>query len=397
LDASPTGEAEIHGASDPPGAPDGPDFPALRALFPVTRTYAYFNVAANAPLATPVVAAMDGYLKDLAAHGSRHYRDWFATAARTRERAARLLGAESAEIALVRNTSDGISIVANGLALREGDSVVAVHGDFPANVHPWLRLREERVEVRLVRPDERGRITPQQLVAACDGSTKLIAVSWVHYLNGFRIDLDLLAELAARRGILLCVDAIQGLGALELDVRRTPIDFLAADGHKSLLGPEGLGIFYVRKDRLDRLRPTVVSWMSMKDPFDAERYRGELKPDATRFEFGSTNTAGIYGLAAALELLLETGVPAIERHVKALANRLDDGLRGTGYRVRSPRAGRERSGIVAFEPRSGSPGAVAARLLEAGVQVTVRGGAVRAAMHLYNDESDVERLLAALA
>lgn len=371
-------------------------WPHLRALFPVTERCAYFNVAANAPIPTPVEQAIVGYLRDLADHGSAHYREWFATSKRARERAARLIGARADEIALVRNTSDGIATVAAGLEWRRGDNVVLVHGDFPANVYPWLKLREGGVEVRLVRPDDHRRFRPEQLLAACDERTKVIAVSFVGFASGFRCDLAAIAEMARPRGILLVVDAIQGLGALTLDVERDGIDFLAADGHKWLLTPEGIGIFYVRRDRLDRLRPPIVSWLSVKDPFDTEHYRGEMHDDARRFEFATPNTAGIYALDAALDLLLEATIPAIERRILDLTDRLVDGLRHRRCKVLSPRADRERSGIVSFDKPGVNPRDLESRLMEAGVQVALRGGAVRAAAHFYNDERDVERLLDAL-
>jgi cysteine desulfurase / selenocysteine lyase len=362
----------------------------------VTEHAAYFNCAANAPLPIPVLRAIDRYTADLANHGSAHYLEWFATARRARERAARLIGATHGEIALVRNTSDGLSIVAQGLEWRRGDSVVVVHGDFPANIYPWLKLREGGVEVRFVRPDERHRIHPEQLLAACDASTKVIAVSFVGFASGFRMDLATLAAMAKPRGILLCVDAIQGLGALSLDVERDGIDFLSADGHKWLLTPEGIGVFYVRRALLERLHPPLVSWLSMKDPFDTEHYRGEFHDDARRFEFATPNTAGIYALDAALELLLDIGIDAIEPRVIGLTNRLVDGLRHRGCRVLSPRGEHERSGIVLFDRGDMDPRQLNARLLAAGVHTALRGGAVRASAHFYNDDSDVERLLDAL-
>lgn len=365
-------------------------------MFPVTERYAYFNVAANAPIPVPVERAIAGYHRDLADHGSANYLQWFATARRARERAANLIGAAPTEIALVRNTSDGLSTIANGLEWRRGDNVVLVHGDFPANVYPWLKLREGGVEVRLVRPDDHHRIRPEQLIAACDTRTRVVAVSFVGFASGFRLDLRALAEMTRPRGILLAVDAIQGLGALSLDVARDGIDFLAADGHKWLLTPEGIGIFYVRRDLLERIRPPIVSWLSVKDPFDTEHYRGELHDDARRFEFATPNTAGIYALDAALGLLAEISIDAIERRVIDLTDDLVEGLRRRHCRVHSPRAENEKSGIVSFTKDGVSPRALNERLFAAGVSTALRGGGVRAAAHFYNDRNDVERLLDAL-
>ena len=367
-----------------------------RALFPVTERYAYFNAAANAPLATPVVEAMTGYADDLARHGSAHYRDWFAAADETRALAAALLGARESEIAFVRNTSEGINIVANGLGLGAGDSVVLVHGDFPANVHPWLRLRDDGVDVRVVRPDDWNRVTPEQLLLACDETTRVVSASFVSFSNGFRLDCHRLAELLHSRDILLFVDAIQGLGCLPLDVSTTPIDFLSADAHKWLLAPEGIGIFFVRANLLDRLRMTYVSWLSMKDPFDNVHYRGDLHDDSRRFEFATPNTCGVYALRAALRIVLGVGVAEIERHVGALTRRLCDGLAARGYRIRSPRSNGEASAIVAFDHHRHDVREIDRALLDADVQVARRAGMIRVAAHVYNDAGDVDRLLDAL-
>lgn len=367
-----------------------------RALFPVTRRYAYFNTAANAPLATPVVAAMEHYIHDLSEHGSVHYREWFAAFAETRELAARLLGARGSEVAFVRNTSEGINIVANGLALGAGDSVVLVHGDFPANVHPWLRLRDSGVDVRVVRPDDWNRVTPEQLLCACDESTRIVSASFVSFSNGFQLPLAQLAEVLHSRGILLFIDAIQGLGCLPLDVAATQVDFLAADAHKWLLAPEGIGLFYVRSDLLDRLRMTYVSWLSMKDPFDNVHYRGDLHDDARRFEFATPNTAGVYALRAALRLLLGIGIDAIAEHVLRLTDQICDGLIERGYALASPRGPGEKSGIVAFQHHRHGLDQLRDQLEARDVVIAKRAGMIRVAAHLFNDASDVARLLDAL-
>jgi len=373
-----------------------PQLAAARRHFPVTERYAYFNVAAVAPLANPVADAMIDYVNDLRTHGAVHYLDWFAVFREARVLSAKLLGASPGEVAFVRNTSEGINIVSNGLGLGSGDSVVIVHGDFPANVHPWLRLRDQGVDIRVVRPDEWNRVTPEQLLLACDETTRLVSTSFVSFVNGYRLDIAALARRLHARGILLFVDAIQGVGCLPLDVRETGIDFLAADSHKWMLGPEGIGLFYIRADLLDRIRPPFVSWLSMKDPFDITHYRGDLHDDARRFEFATPNTGGIHALKAALELLLEVGIDQIEAHVLSLTDALCEGLRARRMTLRTPRGGLERSGIVGFEHRTLTPDTVVKHLEEAGVITAARAGVVRVAAHLYNDESDIQRLLDAL-
>ncbi len=367
-----------------------------RKLFPVTNDYAYFNVAATAPMSIPVQEAIVRFTDEVRDHGSAFFPRWIETFQETRAEAAAFIGAAPDEVAFAHNTSEGMNIVANGLDLGPGDSIVLVDGDFPANVYPWLRLRQEGVEVRFVAPQELGRVSPQQIAAACDASTRLVAVSFVSFATGFRLDVRRLGELLRARGILFFLDAIQGLGALPLDVVRDQVDFLAADGHKWLLAPEGIGLFFVRRDLLERLTPTFVSWLSMQEPFEFESYRGQLAAGARRFEYGTPNTIGLHALRAALALIRSVGVEEIERHVLRLTDLLAAGLRERGCRVHSPRAAGEKSGIVAFDLPGTDLAAVHARLSERRVQTARRGGCIRAAAHVYNDESDIARLLDAL-
>lgn len=369
---------------------------AVRDSFPITLESAYFNVAATAPLCAPVVQAIERYTDGVAREGAGRYTEWCSVANATRELAARLLAVEMDEIALIRNTSEGMNIVANGLRLGPGDSVLLVHGDFPANVHPWLRCREDGAEVRFVRPDRMNRIDPEQIVSACDDTTRIVSVSWVSFSNGFRMDLAGLGRALRQRGILLFVDAIQGLGVLPVRNLREHADFVSADAHKWLLAPEGIGLFWVRREVLERLEMTFVSWLSMENPFENDRYEGPLLPDARRFEYATPNTIGIHALHAALKLILDVGLEAIEQHALRLTDRLAQGLEQRGYLVTSPRGEAERSGIIAFQKDGTSSRELCAILRDRGVVTAHRAGGVRASAHLYNDDADVDRLLEAL-
>lgn len=369
---------------------------AARSLFPVTRTYAYFNVAANAPLAEPVRDALIAFAEDTANHGAVHWASWFETARRTRSSAAQWLGVALDELALVHSTSEGINVVAQGLEWRPGDNVVVVRGDFPANVHPWMNLRRDGVEVRFVEPATVGEVSPEAVLARCDGSTRLVSVSAVSFVTGFRADVRTLGAALRARGVLMFVDAIQALGHMPLSPYDDNIDFLAADGHKWMLGPEGVGLFFVRKALLSRLRPRFVSWLSVQDPYECQRYDSPLRDDARRFEYATHNTAGIHAFEAALNLVRAVGVDAIAPHVLGLARRLADGLDARGYRVVSPRDDARRSGIVAFTRDDVDQADVERGLLARGIVIARRCGYMRAACHLYNDASDVDRLLDAL-
>ena len=235
-----------------------------------------------------------------------------------------------------------------------------------------------------------------RLASACDQRTRIVSVSWVTYSSGWRHDLDRLAEIVHDRGALLFLDAIQGLGVFPLDVKQTPIDFLAADGHKWLLGPEGAGIFFTRREHLDLLRPLGVGWNSVVHDHDFARIELILKDTAQRYEGGSPNTAGFIGLGASLELLSRFGFEAIARRVLEITDLACDRLGQIGAVIHSDRRDACKSGIVAFELPGRDPQALRQKCLQQDVVLSCRAGRLRISMHAYNDDSDVDRLIEAL-
>ena len=243
---------------------------SYRRLFPVTRRWIYFNHAATAPYSILTARAMERYIQDLEQEGGRSYEKWEGVREEVRLRAAALLRCRPDEVALVANTSEGANIVARGLGFEAGDNVVIPEREFPANVYPWLNLERRGVEVRRV-PLREGRIDLDLFLDRVDGRTRLAALSSVAYHNGFRVDLERLGSGLAARGVPLYVDAIQSLGVFPMDVHRCRVSFLAADGHKWLLGPEGAGIFFCARDRLASLDPPFASWMSVEEPGDFDR------------------------------------------------------------------------------------------------------------------------------
>ena len=279
------------------------DWQDLRHEFPVTENFAFLNHAAVAPIPTRSAEAMRALIADSNEHGDFNEPKWQQQVERVRGLAATLMGARAEEIAFVKNTTEGLCHVANGLRWNAGDNVVITNVEFPANVYPWLNLERRGVEVRWVK-EEAGRIPFESLQAAINAKTRLVSISFVEYLSGFRNDLARIGGLCAERGVLFCVDAIQGLGAMPLDVRDAGIHFLSADGHKWLLSPEGAGLFFCDRDALDRLDVSEAGWMAVNDRSNYMAYDFTLRPDATRFECGSLNTLGIHGLGASIELLL---------------------------------------------------------------------------------------------
>lgn len=365
-----------------------------RHLFPVTEHYAYLNHAACSPLPAPGTAALAKYWAHQSTEGVLSEPQYHPVIDRAREKMARLIGADLAEIGWVQNTSSALNMVANGLEWERGDNVVTVQGEFPANVYPWLGLERLGVETRLV-PQRDHRVLVDDIAAAMDERTRMLAISFVEFATGFRNNLYKLGQLCEERGVLFTVDGIQGLGALQLDVHAAGIHFLGAGAHKWLMGPQGVGVFYVRRDVLARLRPLTANWYSVVNRDDYLVY-GQPWVDAnSRIEGSTNNLSGLVAFDAVLAMLLETGPARIESRVLHLTAYLVEGLRSRGYEVVSPQLPGERSGVVCFRPK-GDPLQLLARAQAEQIVVAVRVGVVRVSPHFYNTEEEIDRLLSLL-
>ena len=373
------------------------DLAQARALFPIVGKRRYLNNAGVAPTSVPVREAVCAWVDDVMAHGLGHESGWEERAERTRAAAARLLDVGPDEIAFVRNTSHGLALVAEGLDWRPGDEVcVCTEVEYPSNVYPWLHLADRGVKVREVRA-VRGGVTAEAVADAMSPRTRLVSASAVQYATGHRTDLDALGRLCAERGALLCVDGIQQVGAAALHPKRAGVHFLSADSHKWMLGLSGIGILFVDRAVQARLRPMLVGWKSTTGAFDFDRAVFDLRRDAAVLEEGSPAYALVYGLGAALELLLEVGLPRVEAHIAALVGRLEAAARDAGFEV-GPAAA-ERAGILTLAPPGAPAGGaerLAARCAAAGIDVSVRRGRLRVSPHLYNDERDIDALMAAI-
>jgi selenocysteine lyase/cysteine desulfurase len=258
-----------------------------------------------------------------------------------------------------------------------------------------MNLADRGVSVRLVRSRE-GRIWPEDLIEVMDQTTRVLAISYVEFASGFRNDLNRLVEICGARQVALFVDAIQGLGPLEVDVRKTPVDFLAADGHKWLLGPEGAGLLYVRGDWIDRLRPLNVGWHSVVGSYNAPEIDFRLKPNAQRWEGGSFNMAGLQALGASLSLIEELGPAAVSRRILERAEAVCEGALQAGWRVVGSNRPGDRAGIVAIEHDLVSAEHAARQMREQGIVVSARRGKLRISPHVYNNQDDLGRLQEAL-
>lgn len=373
-----------------------------RRRFPVTADWAYLNHAAVGPLTAAAAERMAGLAHLVAATGDRRWPERDAAVEETRRLAARLLGArDPASIAFVENTAAGLSLVAEGLPWRPGENVVTAACEYPANVYPWMNLGRRGVELRLVPPRPDGRVAPGDLLARCDGGTRVLALSWVQYATGFRSDLAALAAACRERDVLFVVDAIQGLGSLALDVEATGVDAVAAAGHKWLLGPEGSALLYLGPRAVERLVPVRAGVRSMVDKLAWDRLALDFAPGALAWECGTMNVYGILALGESIRELLAVGPAEVERRVLAAVDRLAGRLPAAGFAVASPRGAGERSGILSVElpPRDPAPNvdAVVRRAAAAGVVVSARAGRVRLSPHVYTSDEDLDRAVAALA
>ncbi len=367
----------------------------MRDLFPITRRYAYLDHASIAPLSTPVRAAIEVFL-------SRQTEEpfdkphWSRLREQVRSLIAQLLQVRPETVTFVRNTTSGLGLVAAGMDWEPGDNIVGVRGEYPANIYPWMGLQHRGVELRLYRPID-GRIDPKGLLELCDKRTRLVAVSFVQFWNGFRSDLLAIGSACRSKGIFLIVDGIQGVGALDLNLSDVPVDFLCAGAQKWLLGPIGIGFAYIGDRLFERLRPVSIGTESVVRDEEYFEYDLTLKPNARRFEEAVPNLPGILGMGAAVNLLVRAGLVRVEQHVLRLADRLREHLPRRGYQLVAPgKHPLERSGIVSFRHPRMVPAEVHARLRDAGVILSKRGDFLRASGHYYNNDADIDRLFEAL-
>lgn len=367
--------------------------------FPILSHWTFFNHAGVAPCPRVGAEAMQRFSKELLETvylGTR----WYADVEALRRSAARLMNAEAEEICFVKNTSEGICTVASGIDWRPGDRIVTTNVEYPANIYPWMEAaRRHGCELVMVpeQIDAQGRraVPLDAILREIEHpKTRLVTLSHVEFASGQRHDLATIGRACRDRGKLFCVDGIQSLGILPVDVKAMCIDYLAADGHKWLLGPEGAGVFYVRREVQDQTRPLVVGWMNVINAEQFGDYDYTLKPDARRYESGSHNMIGLLGLKASLELLSGLGTDAIAQRLHSLTDRLIDGLIRKGYQVVSPRDEGQWSGIVSFA----SPTHAHAPLIEHlrkshRIEIALREGRLRASPHFYNTEEQIDRLI----
>ena len=371
--------------------------PEVRALFPVTERAIYLNHAAISPPPVTTIQAIEAQLKDVHENGSANYRSWLAVKEQARKLLANMLGARSEQVAFVRNTSDALSTVANGLAWKPGDNIATFNREFPSNVYPWLRVRDAfGVEVRMCEERD-GRIDLAEFESLVDRHTRVIAISHVQYASGFRIDLKRLGRLARQHDALLVVDAIQALGVIPTNVEDELIDVAAGGGHKWLLTPEGVAYLYLSNRARERIQPTLVGWISVLNPDEYLDFDQGWNHGALAWETGTGPTSLLHGFKASLELLTRVGAQNIADYLEDLTDYLCEGLKARNYNVISSRKPGEKSQIVCLEPyKDWSAMGLYAHLKQRNIITAPRLDYLRIAPHLYNTPAEVDEFIKAL-
>lgn len=377
-----------------------PDWEQFRREMPVTQRWAYFNHAAVGAIPQLAFDRLSRWASEALLEGDAVWGSWDRLHEATRLTAARMVNARPGEISLVPNTSFGINLVADGYPWQRGDNVVIPDHEFPSNIYPWMQLRERGVELRVV-PLQGVGVPLDAIIEAMDSRTRIVSASWVGYASGYRLDPYELGTRVRAKGALFFLDAIQGLGVFPLDVQEAPVDFFAADGHKWLLGPEGAGIFYLREEHLELLRPLNIGWNSVAQGNDFSRVDLNLRRSASRYESGTQNMAGFIGLGGSLETLEKYGLgpadSAIARRVLELTDQLAEQMLRVGWSLGSDRSSDAvKSGVLAFEVPGCDSRQLKQQLHSERVVLSYRGGKLRLAVHAFNNQADFDRLFSAV-
>ena len=367
-----------------------------RSEFAVTRRYVYLNHASAGVLPLSSTTAIEAFARTHAEAGMRGTFPHDLRMPEYRQRIGRFIGAEGAQIAIVANTSAAASTIAAGLDWAVGDEVLLCDNEFPANAIPWVSLRRRGVNVRLL-ATARERLTPEVLRREISPRTRVVAVSWVSYADGYRHDLKRLADVAHESGAFLCVDAIQGLGVFPINVADVGIDALFSGGAKWMLGLHGVAILYLGKGLGERLQLAMPGWRSVRDMWDFHNYEQPFSLEAMRFECGTPNLIGTLSLICSIDLFTRCGQTAIADHVLDLTDRLCDGLRRQGAELSTLRGDGVSSGIVTFYLPGCDSIELGAALESEGILTTYRTSGIRVSPHGYNSAEEIDFLLEALA
>jgi len=368
----------------------GREITEYRKLFPVVNDFIYLDHAGVAPISTRVKSKVNDFLDIALNKGATKYDFFMEEVENVRTSFSRLLNCKQQEIAFIKNTSHGLSLIAKGIEWRKGDSIIVFEKEFPANLYTWLDLKRSGVEVRQAQLLN-GRVQTAEIEKLIDKNTRLLSISSVQFTNGYRADLESIGKICKNNNILFSVDAIQSLGIVPIDVKELGIDFLAADGHKWMLSPEGTGILYCSSKVVKDVSPVLLGWKSIVNEGEYEKINLDLKPNALKFEEGSLNVLGIFALGAGLDLLLEIGIEKVCNRIQYLGDLIIDEVKKRNFILKTPVCKNERAGIISFYGSFDSS-LLKDSLYKKNVIINVRDGALRAAPHFYNTEDDIGAL-----
>ena len=363
--------------------------------FPLAGNIVYLNHAGIAPWPKRTADVVKAFAEENVRMGGSNYMKWLHKEASLREQLKELINAPSTDdIALVKNTSEALSLVAYGLSWKKGDNIVSGNEEFPSNRIPWESLASQGVVLRqaalagTAHPEER-------LLEMVDEKTRLFTISSIQFASGLRLDVEKIGRFCRRNGILFCIDAIQSLGAFQFDAQANMADFVMADGHKWMLGPEGVGLFYTSPQARERLSLTQYGWHMIENEHDYENVSWNIAPNARRFECGSPNMIGIHALSASLSLLLETGMETVEQLIRSRASYLIERIIEAPFlTLLSPLREEQRSGIVVFRHNSVDNNVLFRHLIDDGIVCAVRGGGIRFSPHFYISDAQLDQALA---
>ena len=371
----------------------------FRNEFQFADDLVYLNHAGVAPIPKRTQLVINELASHTARYGASRYNELHEQYQRARQNCAQLLDTEESRVAFTPNTSEGLSWVAMGIEWHAGDEIITTAVEFPSNAIIWLTLAERYgVVIHRVPTEADGRINTGKLLEKLNSRTRLLTVSSAQFSSGAVADLAAIGDVLKGHNALFVVDAIQTLGALQLKPDTLHIDALAADGHKWLLGPEGLGLFWLSDKGMAQVKPTILGWHSVANAGDYDHITTELKSNIQRFEAGSPNLFGILALGESVAMLLEAGMDQVEQRVLALSKQFSSGLHNLGCRIHTPLndSGSPESGIIVFTHPSKETAQLSQSLSQRGIYHAPRGGGIRFAAHFYQDDRDIKRALDAV-
>jgi len=373
------------------------DWTQVRDQFPVLADWTYLNAATFGPVPKLALVAAQSQLERRNLEPCLDFLNWYVEADSVRASAARLIGAQASDIGFIPSAGIGLSWILNGIDWQPGDRVLGLEDEFPNNIYAPMMLGRHGVEFVSVPGGDEFSI--DQLLSAIDDSTRLVLVSLVNYSTGLKPPISAIAQAARDNGGMVCVDATQGMGALDVNVNSLGVDLLLCHCYKSMLSPAGAGILYASKHARDQVPPTVVSWRSHKDWRNVDHlHHGppDLPDEAARYEGGVLNYSGIAAMGAVFAWMLELGPPRLYRRVDEIILKTKEALRAAGGELIGDRKPYFDSSIVTAQFPGKDASALPIALRERQVAVAARKGRLRVSPHFYNNEQDIERLEAAL-